>query len=325
MSDGTALPRIPGDVTDPPPKELPETLRDLERKRGTASTTLGVGARTYLRFMGVRVPLLVAGTTYYLFLAAFSLIAFAYGVAAIVGAERVADLLTEAVGEAFPGLIGPEGLDPERLRSVGQTTSIVGLLALLYAGGGGMVAASASLHQIYGMPRDPRPFLRARARLYGWLLLIGPLIVLSFVASTVLVSFAGPILEQLGLDSTLAKVALRSAGLLLTLFLDFAIVYLLLGVLGGIRPPRRARGIGAAVGAVAIQLLKSLMAVVIGFSASKPQYGALAVPIGMLLVLYLQTMALYGSAALTAGIAERDVPLEAIVTHPSGSTDGETT
>ena len=68
--------------------------------------------------------------------------------------------------------------------------------------------------------------------------------------------------------------------------------------------------IGAAAVAVAIEIFKSFMALLVGFSVDKPQYGALAAPIGMLLVLYLQTTALYWSAALTGGIAEKDVPLD---------------
>lgn len=308
--------RIPGEVTDPPPADLPDRVRALDRHDGMGAQTLGVAARTYLRFTGARATLLAAGTTYYLFLAVFSLIAFAYGIVAIVGADRVAELLTEAISEAFPGMIGEEGLDPERLRSVGQATSIVGLLALLYSGGGGMVAASASMHLVFGMPPDPRSFVRARARLFGWLLVVGPLIVLSFVASTVLVSFTDQILDRLGISTDAASGVLQAVGIALTLALDLLIVYLLLGVLGGIRPPRRARLVGAAVGAVAIEILKSAMGLLIGFSIDKPQYGALAVPIGMLLVLYLQTVALYAAAALAGGVAERAVPIEAIVAPP---------
>jgi uncharacterized BrkB/YihY/UPF0761 family membrane protein len=61
-----------------------------------------------------------------------------------------------------------------------------------------------------------------------------------------------------------------------------------------------------------IQILRIPMALILEFSADKPQYGALAIPIGVLLVLYLNSITVYGAAALTAGIAERDVPLEEI-------------
>ena len=96
----------------------------------------------------------------------------------------------------------------------------------------------------------------------------------------------------------------------LALAVDFLILYLLLGHLGGIRPDRRPRLIGSLVGAVLIEFLKYFMATIVAFSVDKPEYGALAAPIGILLILYLQCMAAYGAASLAAGIAEKEVPLE---------------
>ena len=61
-----------------------------------------------------------------------------------------------------------------------------------------------------------------------------------------------------------------------------------------------------------------LMSQLIAFTIAKPQYGALAAPIGILFVLYLQCLVLYLSASLTAGIAERDVPLVALETATAG-------
>jgi uncharacterized BrkB/YihY/UPF0761 family membrane protein len=54
------------------------------------------------------------------------------------------------------------------------------------------------------------------------------------------------------------------------------------------------------------------MTLLVAFTVDKPQYGAFAAPIGVLFVLYLQSTALYAAAALTAGVAERDVPLEVL-------------
>ena len=62
--------------------------------------------------------------------------------------------------------------------------------------------------------------------------------------------------------------------------------------------------VGALVGALVIEVLKQVMALLVGFVIDKPQYGAVAAPIGIMFVLYLQAMALYGVASLTAGLAE---------------------
>ncbi len=305
-------PPIQGEVTDPPPKETPDKVRELDRRTGVTGVIVGVGYRSFARFSHAKTTLLAAGTTYYLFLAMFSILAFGYGLAGILGADRIAAYLTEALGEAFPGLLGEEGIDPEQLRSVGSATSIIGLVGLLYGGSGGVVAARRSVHIIYGAPKDPRNFVVARIRSLVWLLLIGPLILVSFVATTLTANVADNLLKTLDIEWTGPGILLNVTTLALTLGVNFLIVYILLGILGGIRPPRGARLIGSAVGAVVIEVLKSLMALLIGFTIDKPQYGAFAAPIGIMFVLFLLCLALYGSASLTAGIADRDVPLEAL-------------
>lgn len=302
-------PPIPGEPIDPPPRDVPGLVQKLDEQDGAASSVVGVGYRAMQRFSYAKAGLLAAGTTYYLFLAMFSIMALAYGVVAILGADQLASYLTDSLSEAFPGLVGENGVDPDQLKAVGRATSVVGLVALLWAGGGAMVAASGSLRQIYGAAPDPRSFLRARLRLLAWMILLLPLLAASYAASTGVATYAGPVLDWIGLDSTPGRVLLVVLTLALALAVDYVILYLLLSHLGGIRPEERSRRVGALAGAAVIEVLKYFMAVIIGFSVDKPQYGALAAPIGILLVLYLQCMATYGAAALTAGIAERDVAL----------------
>lgn len=313
MSISTTPPPIPGEVIDPPPKVAPGTVQKLEARDDALGTGVGVGFRAFTRFSHSKATLLAAGTTYYLFLAMFSVVAFAYGLTAALGAEQLASYVTEAVSEAFPGLLGEDGIDAAQLRAVGQATSIVGAVGLLYGGTGAVLAASRSLHAIYGAAKDPRNVVVARLRALGWLLVLAPLILLSFVASTFTANLADQALEALGIDWQGPGLLLSIGSLALTVVVNFLVVYLVIGSLGGIRPPRRARLVGAAVGAVAIEILKTAMALLVGFTIDKPQYGALAAPIGVLFVLYLQSVALYAAASLTAGIAEKDVPLEVLV------------
>jgi membrane protein len=207
------------------------------------------------------------------------------------------------VNEAFPGLIGDQGISTSELQQVGQTTSVIGLLALLFAGSGAMVAASNSLHLIYGAPKDPRNFVLNRARLLAWMLLIVPLIGLSFVPSVVIGNFAQPVMDWLGLEGGFWTFVLFALTAVVSILLNGLVVWLMLGHLGGIQPARRPRLIGAALGAVGIEILKYLLSFIIAWSVGKPQYGAFAAPIAMLLVLYLETLVVYVSACLTAGIA----------------------
>ncbi len=307
-----APPPIPGEPIDPPPKAPPELIEDLDDADGGTTTAVGVGYRAISRFNYARSTLLAAGTAYYVFLALFSLIALAYGVTAILDTDRMASYVTTAVSEAFPGLLGDEGIDPAQLRAIGQAASLVGLLAMLYAGSGAMVAASGSIHDIYGAPLDPRSFVIKRLRLLGWLVVIGSLIAFSLVAGTVTANFANQVMDAAGIEGSGTRLLVRIAAVVVTLAVDFLVMRLLLGRLGGIRPPRKALNLGSAIGALAIQVLRIPMALIIGFSVDKPQYSALAVPIGILLVIYLNSITVYGAAALTAGFAERDVPIDQI-------------
>lgn len=310
MTITTTPPPIPGEPIDPPPKPTPEKVRELEARPGAVGTGVGVGYRAFARFSHAKAPLLAAGTTYYMFLALFSIIAFAYGVAAVLGADAISEYLTEAIGEAFPGLLGDEGIDPADLRAVGQTAGLIGLAGLLYAGSASINAANQSIHLIFGAPKDPRNIVMGRARLLGWLAVVAPLILLSFVTSSFTADLSTRVLQALGIDWQSPGFFLPALAFVLALAVNFLVIYLLLGNLGGIRPPRRARMVGSGVGAVVVEILKTAMTLLIGFTIDKPQYGAIAAPIGILFVLFLLTMALYASAALTAGVADKDVPLD---------------
>lgn len=303
-------PAIGGKSIDPPAKATPKKIRELAERPGPLGTLVGAGYRTMLRFTTAKVPLLAAGTTYYLFFSIFALLAFGYGLAATLGNEQLSSYLTEAVGEAFPGLLGDGSLDPDTLRAAGQAASVLGLLGLLYGGVGGISAVNQSIHLVFGAPKDPRNFLLGKARLLAWLLPLAVLVTLSFVASTITSTFAANVFEMIGLSWTGPSALLRLVSIVVTLGLNFAAVYLVLSHFGGIRPERRARMVGAAFGAITIEILKGAMTLILGFALDKPQYGALTAPIGILLVLYLQSMAVYVSAALAAGFADRGIPLD---------------
>ena len=257
------------------------------------SSAAGGGYRAFLRFSHSNGSLLAAGTTYYVFLSVFALLVFVFGLAALIGGERLADTVTQSVTNAFPGLIGDQGISPETLEQVGQTTSLIGLIVLLYSGSGAMVAMSRSMHLIYGAPKDPRNFVVARARLLGWMLLLVPLIGLSFVPSVLIANFAGPVMDALNLEGRFWTTLLLVASAVVSLLLNAVVVWLILSHMGGIRPARRARWIGTVVGAIGIEILKYLLSFIIGWSVGKPQYGAFAAPIAMLLVLYLECLVLY--------------------------------
>jgi membrane protein len=299
-----ALLPIPGDPVDPPATDVPPRVRLLQSRRGAVGNGVTLGLRVRTRYTMSRATLLAAGTTYYLFLALSSALTLAYGVTAALGAERLSAYVTEAVSAAFPGLVGGSGIDPDQLRSTAQATSLVGAVGLLYGATGAVLAASRSLHAVYGAPNNTRNVVRVRLWALGWFLALAPLVLLSFVSASFTADLSARLLGTLGLDWDGSTLLLAATALVLTMLLNFLVVHLMLGRLGGIRPARTPLLVGAAVGAVVIELLKQLMALLVGFVIDKPQYGALAAPIGIMFVLYLQSSALYLVAALTAALTE---------------------
>ena len=149
---------IPGTVIDPPPKEIGAAVRKAEEIHRTA----GIGLRAFNRFSYAKASLLAAGTTYYTFLALFSLLVFAYGLAPTEGAGLIFQTLPIAFGQ-MPG---------------GQLFGVVLFLLLMVAGLssclGGAEAAVSWVDARWNVPRE-------RGILYfvGTIWLIGITVILS--------------------------------------------------------------------------------------------------------------------------------------------------
>lgn len=301
-SPADILTPIPGRRIDKDPKPKPGKVAELERDQ----RWVAIGWETWMRFKTARAPLMAAGTSYYGFIAMFSLLAFAYGIAALLDADAIADWLTRSLEEALPGLVGEQGIDPETLASIGRTTSLVGLLLLLVSGAAVMSAASDSLHQVYGAAPDGRNPVARRAHLLGWLVLLGPLVVLSYTLTTAAAGFGTEILDAIDLSSPVGRILVVAVAVALTFALDVGISALLLSRLGGIVPARRAVLAGAVLCAVVITGMKLLIGVIVSWSVDRPQYGSFAIPVTVLVVLWIQSMGLYGAASLTAGFADAD-------------------
>ena len=80
-----APPPIIGTPIDPPSGAVPAFAEKLDR-----TTVGGIGYRTLRRYTYAKVGLLAAGTAYFMFLSLLSLLAFAYGIIAVVGADELA-------------------------------------------------------------------------------------------------------------------------------------------------------------------------------------------------------------------------------------------
>lgn len=298
-------PPIPGKAIDPSPEKILSKVEKADSK----GKTVGTMFRALMRFTYAESPLLAAGTAYYAFLAVLAIVVAAFGIAALVGGETLINAITASLSKAFPGLVGDNGLSPSQLQSVGTTTSIVGLVLLLFSGAGAMIALSRTIHIIFGAPKDGRKYMIMRLRLLAWMLVLVPLMALSFIPAVAITDFAKPILTSMGVQSGVVSALLLVITEVVSLGLNFLVIWLIFSHLGGIRPSRHARLVGCIFGAIGIEILKYLLSAIIGWSMSKPQYGAFAAPIAMMFVLFLESLVLCLAACFTAATAEGEPDL----------------
>lgn len=294
---------IPGTTIDPPAKPQADKVRAVERRSR-------LGAVLYLailRFGGSHSTLLAGGSTYYLFLGILSAIFLAFGLVARFSTQRLSSLLEAGLGqlrEVFPDFVGSQGIDPAALQAWGQGASLISLLVLLYSGTGTINAMSGGLHIVYGAPMDPRNFFLKKLRQVGWLLLLLPLGVLAFLPTVVIGAFGEEVRDWLNVqDPALTPAIIGAAGVVLAISMNYFFFRLVLSRLGGIRPDLTSLRWGALVGAILFEIMRFAMVYIAQWALARPQYGAFALPVAILFVIYLQWLLFFFIASLTAAMA----------------------
>ncbi len=291
---------IPGKWVDPPPKQTAGTVVAIENRTRTGA----IAYLSILRFNAARGTLLAGGATYYSFVATFAILALTFAGLATVGAEEIVNWVDQVLQEFLPQLISAEGLNPETLRAAGQSAGIVGAFFFLYSGTGVINALSGGLHIIFGAPKDPRNFAWKKVRQLGWLLLLVLLLAISLTPIVLLGSIGEPIREFFGIeDSEVLHTTTSVLGYGLSFFINLLSIYLIFNFLGGIRPKRFSIVVGAIFFAAATGVLRIAMVYIVGWAVERPQYGAFAVPVAILLTYYLQWLVLFFTASLTAAVA----------------------
>ncbi len=293
---------IEGTALDPPDRDGALVTWAVNRHDSAA-----LGWRCWERFRDGRGTLAAKGIAYYALFAVLAGLVLAYGVAS--GLPRYEELLDGVVDEALPGLVGPGGIDPEQLSRLSNTLSVVGGIVLLYTAVGLVRAVEDGVRLIYGVQYETRALAVKVLRHAGYLLVLTPLVALSYVASSLTVGLFAPLLDSVGLDGPLSHALLAASGLALALLLDGLVLYIVLSRLGGVRPVRWSARASAA-GAVALEAVKLGSAYLVAVTLVNPRYLGLGVPVAVLLLFYALSVVTLATAALLATLNEAD-PLSA--------------
>ena len=245
--------------------------------------------RAWSRYGILRGNRLAGATSYFAFLSMFPLITLA---AAIVGKlldEKAVARLKVALEKNLPGIGDKVDLDA-LIRNAG-TIGLISGIALLLTGLGWIDALRASIRSMHELDDQPRNMIRVKGENLGALIGLGLIGVIATAASSILTGLSERVVDWLGLEDTwfagwglevFSDLAGIGAGAVLFLYLQTALPRILL--------PRKIAVIAALAGGVVFFLAQKLgssyVEHVIGTNAA---YGALALPLALLVWIYLMT------------------------------------
>jgi membrane protein len=245
--------------------------------------------RAWHRYGERRGNRLAGATSFFAFLSMFPLITLAAAVTGKLLDDDAVEKLKVAIQTNLPGIGDQIDLDA-LIRNAG-TIGLISGVALLFTGLGWIDSLRASIRSMHELDDQPGNMVRVKGEDLGALIGLGLLGVIATGASSVLTGVSERIVGWLGLDGTwFASWGLEvfsdlvgiAAGAALFLYLQTALPRILL--------PRKVALIAALAGGIVFFLAQKLgssyVEHVIGTNAA---YGTLALPLALLVWIYLMT------------------------------------
>jgi uncharacterized BrkB/YihY/UPF0761 family membrane protein len=291
---------VPGRLLDPPDVDTAAIRRVVDRSDTAAFTW-----RWWERYRDGHGMLSATGMACYGLFSLLSALVLTYGVL-LVQVPQLKPLVSLFLRDAFPGLIGPAGIDPALLADAAGTVNVISAAALAYSALAVMRAIDGGVRLVYGVQFDPRGIVVKTIRHLGWALLLLPLFMASYVGSTITSGVLNDVFAFLGLDGVGIRALIRGVSLVVSLTLNAVLLWLVLSRLTGVCPPNRPRIIGAVVGSAALEAVKISSAVIVGVVLANPRNAVVGTPIALLLLLLVMATVVLVAAALTATLSEGD-------------------
>ncbi|WP_210480519.1 YihY/virulence factor BrkB family protein [Naasia sp. SYSU D00948] len=248
--------------------------------------------RTVIHYNEAGGPLLAAGMTYNAVFATFASLWLSFSVAGFIvaGSPELQTALFNAINGVVPGLVAEDGvIDPEDLLgSVGALswTSAVAVVALLFTALGFLASMRDAIRRIFDLPADTTNPVLQKLRDFGLALCFGVLIIVSAGLQIFTNAALDAVFNVLGIDnrSLFAVVVATVLGNALVFLVDFVTVAAAFRILSAVKIPLRRLLVGAAIGAVAIDILKAAFGLgLIGGAGNNPLLAGFAVFIGLLI------------------------------------------
>jgi membrane protein len=265
----------------------------------------GHAARAFERNDEVRGSQLAAAVTYFGFLSFFPLLALGFAVVGYLsdGDPHVQQQVTDAVENAFPGLVGSgEGsINIQDVIDAKAGAGIIGLLGLLYAGLGWIDAVREALQRVFGTSAHRIGFVKKKIVDVLVLGALGVAVLSSIAVTSLATRVTQQVLDVVGIgESQVATVALKVLAVALALLADTVLIAILLSRLSGARLPWRQVRSGALVAAVGFEILKLVATFLIAKTTTNPIYATFGVIVGLLVWINFVSKLLVVSAAWAA-------------------------
>ncbi|MEU8227299.1 YihY/virulence factor BrkB family protein [Kribbella sp. NPDC048915] len=255
--------------------------------------------RAWQRYGDRRGNRLAGATTFFGFLSLFPLIVLAAAVVGSLLGDDAIDKLKEALQKNLPGI--GDKIDIDGLIAHAGTIGLVSAVTLLFTGLGWIDSLRASIRSMHELDDEPGNAIKLKVVDLGALIGLGLIGMIATAASSVLSGLSRRIVEWVGIDGTwMAKWGLTAVGIVLGIAAGAAMFLYLQTALPRIVLPRRVALIAAVAGGIVFYLAQRLGNLyvnhVIGSNAA---YGALALPLALLVWIYLMTRVIMLIAAWT--------------------------
>ncbi|MGW7684268.1 YihY/virulence factor BrkB family protein [Kribbella sp. NPDC054772] len=255
--------------------------------------------RAWNRYGNRRGNRLAGATSFFGFLSLFPLIVLT---AAIIGpllGDRAIVALKKALHQYLPGI--GDRIDIDALIANAGTIGLISAIGLLFTGLGWIDSLRASIRSMHELDDEPGNAIKLKVVDLAALIGLGLIGMIATAASSILTGLSKRIVHAADLEGTwLASWGINlfsivvgiAAGAVLFLYMQTALPRIIL--------PRKVAGIAALAGGIVFYLAQRLGNLYVGHViGTNAAYGALAVPLALLVWIYLMTRVIMLIAAWT--------------------------
>jgi len=264
--------------------------------------------------------------TYFAFLSTFPILALAFFAAGIVARiyPGARDDLVSVIDDVLPHVVGngPGQLSLHTMQDAAGTVGVIGLVGVLYAGLGWVSSLRTALDAVFEIDRSERlSFLAGKLRDLAMLIVLGLVLGVSVVATSVLQGLSNRVLEAVGLSHGFGWL-LTTFTVVVGLAANALLFWTMFVLLAEPRTSPRALWEGAALGGVVFEVLKQLSGLLLHSTRGQPAFQVFGISLILLVwINYFSRVVLYAASfaqVMGARPAPAETPDDAPVPAPSG-------